>query len=784
MVRWPIALIALTVLVLAPGAAHAEVISGSVTDTNGVALGANVVVAGPNQVPIVGNTDGSGNFSVSTTGARPFSVAVSAPGYASQSVRDASGALPPFALKRSVFIPLPVFAGASFSVAADPTSGIFFTPMNQAPEVYRSLDHGGSWQPAVMAYDDPDTGLDRRGGSDSLVSTGVSGELAIASRGGDPAFSTDYGLTWRKIGGDRLGNPHVPNVAEFLYWGHAARGAPSVLVLAQTREDGSWEVLRANMDAAEPALTRMSGDPFGVGSVLHGADSRGGSFVGRVTAGGELGFAPLGADGTLDFAAQRTGLPTPPRMLRLGGSRRDGAPPDGALVVSGSAEPFSALMLTKSADSFGGASASSATALDVGCRFNQGAFSFPTGSVAPTTTGDSGAGNAGQCWIEKTGSDQPLTQTMTCCEAFDFTYDAGFGQPGNNVILRAGGPVSKAAAFQGGAPFFNQFGPAQSGTGSDTGGNSESGMASLAVGDTAYGPGGESDFAAATGRGAIARRAGIPFTWVSALRLGSGDVQWWNGASGEWLVFTQGPGGKQLLAFLNWRGEVAADSNVTGSEVEYLGGPKDAFATTAIQGVPGSDTIFIGSGVAHTGIAEEDNHLFRGTLVPGNPPRLENLFDFDSVRGGVTLYLPQSLAYCPAGTMMPDTLFVATGDGGGDVAADQTKGSLLRITGATSPSPSVAQVESVPHGTPGTSLASARRLRQEPRLYGGRRPHLPLRGWRADVRRSRRSAGWPRARRPAVDRPGPSQRRQRHGRHQCRDGLALERRRGELGARK
>jgi hypothetical protein len=64
------------------------------------------------------------------------------------------------------------------------------------------------------------------------------------------------------------------------------------------------------------------------------------------------------------------------------------------------------------------------------------------------------------------------------------------------------------------------------------------------------------------------------------------------------------------------------------------------------------------------------------------------------------------MAYCPVSSAfaaMRDVLFVATGPGDGTF-----KGSLLRITGATGPSPSVALVDSVSHDARDTNVTDVR----------------------------------------------------------------------------
>ena len=222
--------------------------------------------------------------------------------------------------------------------------------MNAAPEVYRTVDHGGTWQPVTMSYDAPAAGLDRAAGADDAIATsGVSGEVAVTGPGGVVEFSTDYGLTWRPVaGGQALTSSGNRDRQHLLFWAHA--GGDNVLMEARGETGGGWEVRRADMSAASPTFVNEPSDPFGTASVITVAESQSGAFVGRVSAGGELTFAPLHATGAFDFGpVQASGLPSPPWVLRLGGAKEAAAPPDGLLAVGGSVPPGAAKMITKPA---------------------------------------------------------------------------------------------------------------------------------------------------------------------------------------------------------------------------------------------------------------------------------------------------------------------------------------------------------------------------------------------------------------------------------------------------
>lgn len=128
----------LVLLVVAlPGIARsAGTISGTVRTLEAPQTpiaGALITVAGPDQTPIRATTAANGTFSVDVGGNGPYSVEVQATGFAAQSARGVQpGAPHDVGLDSATFAPLPVYAGAARSVAADATSGIFYAAMEEA----------------------------------------------------------------------------------------------------------------------------------------------------------------------------------------------------------------------------------------------------------------------------------------------------------------------------------------------------------------------------------------------------------------------------------------------------------------------------------------------------------------------------------------------------------------------------------------------------------------------------------------------------------------------------
>jgi hypothetical protein len=706
-------LAAAVLLVLPAGARGAGTITGTVTSlsTGSPIGGAVVTAAGPGQPPVSDTTGDSGTFSIAVGGGGPYGLAVQATGFGAQSVPGVqSGALEPFALAPATFSPLPVDAGSVQSLAADATTGIFYMLSSGAPEVYRTDDYGGSWRTVTLSYDDPGEGLRSTNLRNLMAVSSVSGEVAVVSDGPQTvSYSTDYGLTWRTVvGGDFRpqgwqGAPRDP----VLFWGHASPGATdNVLLFAQVGgvSSGPWDVWRADMSAQAPAFVKEPSDPFGTGSLIDVVDSADGSFVGRYSASGALSFAPLTASGPIAFGPDHAiGLPTPPRILALGGAKEASAPPDGALVVGGGSPPV-ARMLTKGAgtSSFEGGSFSAPTDLP-GCDLDT---REPRGSVAPTTTGTSGAGTAQDCWVQKSGTD-PLSVAGT--SGGDLAYDALWGQ-GNFVHFERGhgaGPLKFSKLGPDGVPEHELDKRASAGSAPGSGGFALNGLTTASVNDTAYGPAGSDEQAAALGEVPVASKDGgrTMVEILPRLTEGSDAVQWWRGASGEWLVFGHGPNcsgpdRNKLSALLDWNGVTKLSApNVSGSGCADLEGQR----VFALQAVPGTDTIFIGTGDYDP---SRPKALYRARLVPGNPnPSLADVFKIDAPLSNK----PAAMAYCPPSSAredMRDVLFVAAGEPYPHDLLVPSR--LLRITGATSASPGVTVVDSVPHDSLNANLADVR----------------------------------------------------------------------------
>ena len=102
------------------------------------------------QPPVSVRADASGGFSIDASGAGPFSLGVIATGFNSQAVGGVTpGRSVQVVLSASTYVPLGLYDGSSQEVVADVRSGMFYSLMRGAQEVYLTVDYGGRWQPVT-----------------------------------------------------------------------------------------------------------------------------------------------------------------------------------------------------------------------------------------------------------------------------------------------------------------------------------------------------------------------------------------------------------------------------------------------------------------------------------------------------------------------------------------------------------------------------------------------------------------------------------------------------------
>lgn len=678
-------------MLIAPALAQADAdVSGTVVGTNPAGApvaNAFVAVTGPGG-RYGARTDVDGAFTVPGVVAGTYTIVAQAPGHrvarAEDVVVDATPVVQDLEVESSgtVFESLGVFGGQVSGIVADAQSGVFYASTSVIPQVYRSADHGGTWTPVTLAADDPDDGLDGSNVGGGLTTSGVAGEVAVEVQG-TVHFSTDFGVTWRSIA--NAGGPGGGGPASQLLWGHA--GATNVLVRVR---DGGTE--RADMSDASPAFvaqaTGYKASPDDRVALAHGTDA---AWVAVVRQSGTLEIFDLAENPPATVVSTLAGLPAPPTLVRLGGARGAGVPPDAVLVYANGGGN-QAVVATKS----GGTtwtSVSAATAVS-GCGEGPGSV----GAVAPQSTGTTAAATLSQCFVEKSGTGALVLSSIPGINNnTGLAFDAGYDRATNFVVLSGDGNrgLVKSASEQTGKPFFPQGVDAAPGTDPLSGGVAVNGFDVPVVKDTAFGPTASHFATALSGSGgglSVASDDGGA-TIKTVVPKGGSAVDWWSGSAGTWLVFGHGGAGDLVTAYGDWDGTAAAlpGPNVGGSSAAVVGpaGMPEQFAITAIRGVPGADVVFVGGGrnVDQSGDA---GSVYRASL--GGAGAAVSFADGTmlagtDVGGSLVTTAVRALAYCPvtgSDASVQDVLFVATGN--------DADGRLVRITGATGASPAETSV--------------------------------------------------------------------------------------------
>ncbi len=675
-----LALVATLHLAAAAHALSGSTLTGVVTagaPDSGPVAGAFVALTRAGGEPRATVTDAAGAFIFEGLADDDYTLAAHATGYAvAQSPITISGdgaqnlTLTP---SGTVFETLGVFGGQIASLAADATTGVFYASTSVIPQVFRTADYGGTWTPATPASDDPGLGLAGNNVAGGLTTSGFPGEVAV-DVGGTVYYSTDFGTTWHAVanpGGTPGGGAGVQ-----LLWGHA--GTTNVLL----RISGT-DTLRADMSATTPTFAAQTP------SYLTGAADRiavgvgdDGAWVAVVSVAGTLDVYDLATNPPGPSVTTLAGLPAPPTLVRLGGQRGTGVPPDAILVFSSSAN--AAVMATKS----GGTtftSASASTTVPMGC--GQGAGSV--GAVTPLSTGTTGAGTLSQCFVAKTGTD-PLAFTTIpgINNNTGLVFDAFYGI--NAVALSGDGNrgIVKSASTASDVPVFPVGVAAAPGADPTSGGVAVNGLTVPVVKDTGYGPAGATQVATAlsgSGGGLSVASDDGGATFTTVVGKGGNAVDWWQGSSAAWMVVGHGGAGTLVTAVADWTSAATPlpGPNVAGLDAGALGatGMAEQFAVTAVEGVAGADVVFIGGGsnVDQTGTG---GTVFRGTLSNAGPI---------AITGGTVLSDPligpravRALAYCAAIGTDSDVLFVAT--------ANDSTGTLVRVVAASGPTPVVTEV--------------------------------------------------------------------------------------------
>ncbi|MFN8544260.1 MAG: hypothetical protein U0807_08635 [Candidatus Binatia bacterium] len=681
-------LLVLTALaILLPATARPDAtVSGTIASGGTAVAGAFVAAVGTaGQYAAV--ADATGSYSLGTVAAGTYTIRAGAQGYAVAETTGVTVTTGPvtqdvaLTASGSKFTALPVYGGQISGIVADGLSGVFYASTSVIPQVFRTADYGGSWAPVTLQADDATHGLDGSNSSGGLTTSGYPGELATTVNG-KIYYSTDFGTTWAAVGG-------TVNGFATLYWGHA--GSVSTLVAVS-----GTATKRADMTATTPTLQDMTtpylggaNDRMAVGT---GSDR---PYVAVVTSTGDLKVYDLNTtdDPPVQVGTTLAGFPTSPVFVRFGGARASGAPPAAVLVYASSGPSGTAIMATKdpTATAFVSGDMSASTSVPGNCGAGPGAI----GSVSPLSTGTTGAGTISQCFLTKSGTGSlVLNQVNGINNNTGLAFDSGYDGSTNQVLLSGDGNrgVVKSASATSGVPQFPTQQDAAAGTGSTSGGVAVNGFTVPVIKDSVFGPLGGMQVAVSLsgsggGLGVASEDGGATFQTV--VTKGGYAVDWWEGASATtWLVFGHGGAGNLLSAVTGWSAATPKliGPNVAGTDGTAIGtGSGGSFSVTALAGVIGADTIFIGGGdnVDQDG---SNGSLVRANLTAGSPnPTISGI---TTVATGLAAV--RALAYCPttgSDATVQDVLLVATGSNSG--------GALVRVTDATTGAPSASTIASV-----------------------------------------------------------------------------------------
>ncbi len=631
-------------------------------------------------------SDSSGAFSL-TLPDGTYRLAANAPGFAAAvadgvvvsgaSVRDLT-----LTASGQKLTPVPVFGGQGV-VAADGSPGVFYFAGGNVGGMYRSVDWGGTWTQATGASDDPANGLSNLASPARVVTSGFPGEVAVSLGGGAGVFySTDYGLTWHEVANSSV---HSPNPFPIL-WGHA--GSRSVMVMLT-----GTDTYVADMTAASPAFVAMTAPYAPAGQPVAVGDGAGQPWLATVDSTGNLSVYPLIAQTTAPAPALTlSGFPANAVAVGIGGASASGVPPAGVVVAS-----TNSVTMTLKAPADATYPAPPA-AQSISCKAAPGQAA--SAHVTPNTSGSYGAAWFDGCWLQDAGGTLttagPPSTGFGNTAAIDAGYDATNSSDGTDaVVLLSGGGGrgnQKLAATQAGFPVVltNQTTDAKPGTDPTSAGVAVSGITASAVHQTTFGPAGEAQVASAMDVGGVASDDGGTSFHLATYAVPDSlwSVAWWQGASGNWLLYgRQGNSAIDLLTgFPNWTSSTppVVGGNVDGSSATALGISALAASVQSLAGVPGQDTVFLDL-AAIGGPNNGAGYLFRASLNSGP--------SFSSVApiGGSVIAKPGPLAYCPSAgsaSTLQDVLLV--------IAQDSAGGTLYRVTGATTASPTVTKVSDLP----------------------------------------------------------------------------------------
>ena len=658
-----------------------------------------IVTATKSDLPgYAARTDSSGNASI-LAGSNLWTITAAKQGYATQTTtaNGTTGANVSLTLtpSSSNFRSSPVYGAQGSAVVAGGT-GEFYASTSVIPQVFRTIDYGGTWTPVNVGFDDSSKGLPSSNTVGDIVASGWPGEVAVVL-GNSVRYSKDFGNTWDQVtpvGGEpQFGGGNGMRI----WWGHQASTST---LLARSSNDQTYV---ADMTQGSPQFAAKS---FGASA---------GSLI-QVGRGPFSPWVAVGSGSTINLYPLTTGgLPSPITItasgtvdcLAIGGapSFGPGNPnyPPTVLFYSTAGSPGSASIRFQSGGTYGSATSHTET----GGGANAACSSNARADVAS-------ASDASQARLHIGGYHTKYDGTVLVADATgpDGAYSAGYSflpsdntlSSADNVFIHTQGDVGfakstafKAAGLAGadqspasvpytlgpnnasGTYAYNVYDNAGAGKAQNSAGGSVNGINVAVTKDiAAYAGGGTSKASvilsmSGGGRGLATVDDGA--TMVTAVKKGGTATAFWDNGSGDWLVYGHPDGsGIQYTLIKDWAPGDTPRAN--GSQNNTIrAGVDPAMQTTdqqptGIAGIPRTNKMLGTTAGSTTG------GILRATLAGSKGTESST-----GVSSTPFSSKANALAYCPTGgavNSLDDTAFVALGNDNGSGAG------IKRISNAAS----------------------------------------------------------------------------------------------------
>lgn len=701
-------------LLAAPAGAADVSVTGTVNNaaTSAVISGAFVAIreTGGSSVVTATRSAPDGSYAISLAEGS-YTVSAQAPGYAvsTTSLTVVTG-MPAADLTLTAsgtkFRDFPVFGGqVGGLVAGGP--GEFYLSTSVIPQVFRTIDYGGTWSPVTVGYDDATNGLTKtmnlfRGSH--LLASGSPGEVAVLLGVGGTwrvFTSVDYGVGWSAVGGGISGGPDVGGGLR-LGWGHA--GATSVILVATAFTDPALGATNyvVDMNAATPTLTAMTtpyAEPDDAFAVANGSTAPYVA-VARQTS-GDLDVIPLTATTSPGAAASAlAAFRTSPSQVVFGGASTGTSPSMIAVVSSAANSPTRVAVKGAAVAAFAAVDASASTDANTagpgGRQCVQPGGPTSGASVRPgAASGASIMALLSKCLVTFDGTaGGALTFSTVNGSNGQMVFDSGFDGSGDKVVLATDGArgVIKASTFDATGPVFNTAVDASAGTASGSAGIAVDGLTVPVVKGVALGPDATgakvATIVSPSGGGLSIASTNSGSTFTTVVKKGGYASAWWQGTSSHWLLFGHSGAGNLLTAREGWTAAAAPllGPNVNLTDASIAGGN-----VYTLLGMAGSDDFFLGGEAGGQGTVGRWSLSGSGDVVSAATAATP------ASRAQAVL----SLAYCPAGsaTSVADTLFVGTGSpqGGasGGLSAVASASTATDYTGTATGLPTTAPVNAL-----------------------------------------------------------------------------------------